>query len=124
VNFKTVAIAAAALALPAGAAVAQEATPATDAHAGHTQAEAQATTSTPAAGAVVAATKEDIKAGLAVLDQQGGSVGTVESVTDDGAIVSTGSTRVQLPFNSFGKNDQGLVIGMTKSELEAAAKGG
>jgi hypothetical protein len=76
-------------------------------------------------GPVQLAAKEDITAGATVIDQQGGSVGTIESVSAEGAVIATGKARVQIPLGSFGKSASGLVIGMTKIELEAAAaKGG
>jgi hypothetical protein len=76
-------------------------------------------------GPVQVAAKEDIKAGATVIDQKGGSVGTIESVSAEGAVIATGKARVQIPLGSFGKSASGLVIGMTKTELEAAAaKGG
>ena len=78
---------------------------------------------TAQAGAVTLATKDDIKAGAAVLDQTGGQVGTVESLTAAGAVVSTGKVRAEIPFGSFAKSDKGLVIAMTKSQLEAQAGG-
>ena len=80
-----------------------------------TQAEAQA------AGPIVAATRSDFRAGAEVRDPEGGLVGTVESVDEDGAVVSTGNVRAKLPFGSFGKNDRGLVISLSRAELEAAA---
>ncbi len=39
-----------------------------------------------------------------------------------GAIVSTGKARAEIPLSSFGKNDKGLVVSMTKAELDAQAK--
>ena len=75
----------------------------------------------PDAGEIVAATAADVRAGVSVLDPQGGVVGTVESVDAEGAVVSTGSVRARMPISSFGRNDRGLVISMTRSELEAAA---
>ena len=74
-----------------------------------------------AAGGVQVASKTDVTTGAAVLDQSGAPVGKVESVTADGAVVSTGKVRAQIPFGSFGKSDKGLVIAMTKAELEAQA---
>lgn len=71
--------------------------------------------------AVTAATEADFKAGVPVFDQKGGVVGKVESVSAKGAVVSTGKARAEIPTASFGKNDKGLVMSMTKSELEAAA---
>ena len=74
-----------------------------------------------ASGQVTAATAADVKAGVAVFDQKGGEVGKVESVSSKGAVVSTGKARAEVPVSSLGKNDKGLVISMTKAELEAAS---
>ena len=76
---------------------------------------------TPTA-AVKKATKDDLKVGTAVFDQKGESVGKIESNSADGAVVSTGNARAEIPLSSFGVTDKGLAIGMTKTELEAAAK--
>lgn len=73
------------------------------------------------AGPVTQATAADIQAGASVRDQSGGMVGTIESVSAEGAVVSTGTVRAQLPIASFGKDSRGLVIAMTKTQLEAAA---
>ena len=70
---------------------------------------------------LVAVTEADIKAGDTVRDTAGGLVGKVESVDASGAVVATGKSRVQIPVTSFGKNQQGLVITMTRAELDAAA---
>lgn len=70
---------------------------------------------------VTAATAADVKAGVPVFDAKGGVVGKVESVTSKGAIVTTGKARAEVPIASFGKNDKGLVISMTKIEIESAA---
>jgi hypothetical protein len=75
-----------------------------------------------AAGATVLATAADVRAGVAVRDQSGGLVGTIESVDASGAVVATGTARAKLPLASFGRNDQGLVISLTKAQLEAAAR--
>ena len=61
-------------------------------------------------------------AGAAVRDAQGGEVGTIESVDADSAIVSTGSVRADVPLTSFGKNGQGLVLAITRAQLEAQAQ--
>src|SRR5690606_19447043 len=73
------------------------------------------------AGPVTQATAADIQAGATGRDQSGGMVGTIESVSAEGAVVSTGTVRAQVPIASFGKNGQGLVLAMTKAQLEAAA---
>jgi hypothetical protein len=81
------------------------------AHAGHAQ-----------HAAVAAATQADLKAGAAVSDTHGGQVGTIESADAGGAVVATGNARAKLPLNSFGKNASGgLVVSMTKAQIEAAA---
>ena len=85
-----------------------------------------ASTGTPAGGttdggAISAATSADFTTGATVRDPLGGTVGTVESATAGGVVISTGAHRVQLPAASFGKNAQGLVISLSKAELDAQA---
>lgn len=74
-----------------------------------------ATTGTPATA--------DVKAGATVLDTKGGTVGTVASVTNNVAVVDTGTVKAGIPTSAFAHGDKGLVIAMTKVELEAAAQG-
>jgi hypothetical protein len=57
-----------------------------------------------------------------VRDQQGGLVGTVETADATGAVVNTGTAKGRLALNSFGRNSQGLVIAMSKAQLEAAIR--
>lgn len=59
--------------------------------------------------------------GMAVSDPAGGAVGTIASVSAETAIVATGTHKVALPLTSFAKNDKGAVIGLTRTELDAAA---
>jgi hypothetical protein len=73
------------------------------------------------AGPVTEASVTDVREGIQVRDPAGGLVGRVESVDSEGAVVSTGNVRAKLPFRSFGKNNLGLVISLTRSQLEAAA---
>ena len=61
-------------------------------------------------------------AGMTVSDAAGGQVGTIDSVTADGAVIATGTHKVALPLASFGAGTKGPVIGMTKVELDAAAE--
>jgi hypothetical protein len=82
----------------------------------------QTTGQAAAAGAVTAATEADVKSGASVYDQSGGLVGKVESVSGGNAVVDAGGTRAAIPVGSFAKNDKGLVISMTKAEIEASAK--
>ena len=62
-----------------------------------------------------------MKAGVPVFDSKGGVVGKVESATSKGAVVTTGKARAEVPITSLGKNNKGLVISMTKTEIEFAA---
>ena len=71
---------------------------------------------------VTAATADDIKKDVSVYDQSGELVGKVDSVDSDGAIVNTGKARAEIPLTSFGKNDKGLVVSVTKADLDAKAK--
>jgi siroheme synthase len=74
-----------------------------------------ATTAAPATASVTA--------GATVLDTKGGSVGTVASVANNVAVVDTGTVKAGIPTSAFAQGDKGLVIAMTKAELEAAAQG-
>jgi hypothetical protein len=86
-----------------------------------TQTTAQAQTNV-AAGPVTLATAADLRAGTQVLDAAGGVVGTVVSADADSAVVNTGTIRAEIPLRSFGKNNRGLVISLTRAQLEAAAR--
>ena len=95
------------------------------------QSEAEPTAETPEAPSepaaepgedrVVRAAASDLRAGAEVRDVRGGLVGRIQSADADSAIVSTGRTRVRLPLSSFGRNRAGLVISLSRTELEAAA---
>ncbi|WP_420137514.1 hypothetical protein [Sphingomonas sp.] len=69
-----------------------------------------------------ATTPTEIAVGTAVSDPQGGSVGKVEAVSGDLVTVATASSKVQVPKSGFAKGPNGLVIGMTAAQLDAAAK--
>lgn len=94
-----------------------------------TTTQTQPTTSEPTdqpdatqAGQVMKATAADIKAGVSVYDETGALVGKVDSVDADGAIVNTGKARAEIPLSSFGKNDKGLVVSVTKADLDTQAE--
>lgn len=134
-QFKTLFLATALTTLPVGAAIAQPAAapeagaaqtttaPAAAPAAGSATATAgpaaTATTANPAAPTALA-TAQDIKAGATVFDSAGATLGTIEKVTDTGAVIAAGELRAEVPTASFAKNDRGLVIGLTKAEFEAA----
>jgi hypothetical protein len=113
--------------LLAGAAAAILSAGATAQPAGQTQqapagAASQASAAKAETAAVKKATAADIKTGVDVYDSKGGLVGKIESVTAKGAVVNTGATKAELTTSSFGRGQKGLVIGMSKGELDAAAK--
>ncbi len=68
----------------------------------------------------VAAAPADVVAGSALSDSKGEPIGTIESVDAEGAVVASGTTRIRVPLNSFGKNKKGLLLGITKADFEAA----
>jgi preprotein translocase subunit YajC len=80
------------------------------------------TTAALMGGAAIAADTA-VKTGATIYDTAGGTVGIVDSVTGDLAVVSTGTNKVSLPISSFGVGDKGPVIAMTKAQLDAAASG-
>ena len=63
------------------------------------------------------ATAADIVAGAALRDADGKPLGKVTSVSTDGATIDTGQTKVKLPLDAFGKDDSGLMIGITAEKL-------
>ena len=67
-------------------------------------------------------TRADVKTGSAVFDSSGDTVGTIKSVSAKGAVLDTGKVKVTIPLTSLAKSEKGLLIGMSKAEIEAAAK--
>jgi hypothetical protein len=72
-----------------------------------------------AASRAVPAKPNDIVVAAAVFDLSGQTVGTIETVDADGAVVATSLGRAKIPLNAFGKNRIGLVIGLSKKDFEA-----
>lgn len=83
---------------------------------------AQETSSAPAAeaGAGAAAQSATAKAGDTVYDQAGEVVGTVEKVEGANFVISTGTNRATLALNTLASGPKGLVIGVTKAQLDEA----
>ena len=75
-----------------------------------------------ATAATTKVTKADVKAGAAIFDTSGNTVGKIDSVSAKGAVLDTGKVKVTVPISSLAKSDKGLVIAMTKAQVEAAAK--
>ena len=84
-----------------------------------TPAFAQATQPAPAAAAAPATAGAGVTAGAAVFDASGNPVGTIESVSGANAVLSTGTVKASIPVASFAKGAKGLVVGITKADLEA-----
>ena len=74
-----------------------------------------------AASAPAEVAQADLVAGAAVRGSDGNPLGTVESADAEGATVTTGSAKLYLRLNNFRKDEQGLVIGATRAQFEAAA---
>jgi hypothetical protein len=66
-----------------------------------------------------AAATPNVAAGATVVDTSGNPVGTIESVTGTTAVLSTGTAKASVPTSSFAQGPKGLVIGVTKADLEA-----
>ena len=60
------------------------------------------------------------KAGDTVYDSAGEVVGTVESVSGENFVISTGASKATLPLASVANGPKGPTIGMNKAQLEAA----
>jgi Cu/Zn superoxide dismutase len=68
-------------------------------------------------------TAAKVAVGATVSDTAGNPVGTIEQVSGDLAVLSTGANKVSLPLTSFGVGANGPVIAMTRAEVDAAASG-
>ena len=79
---------------------------------------AQASQTQPAATASAPAAAP-VTVGASVVDTKGQPVGTIESVSGANAVLSTGSAKASIPVSSFAKGPGGLVIGISKADLEA-----
>lgn len=76
----------------------------------------------PASSApVTTAGAPQIAVGAAIVDGTGASVGTVDQVAGDVVTVNTGTNKVGVPKGNFAAGPNGLVLGNTKAQLDAAA---
>jgi preprotein translocase subunit YajC len=73
-----------------------------------------------AAAGAKAERKAAVTQGANVVDSAGEQVGTVSSVDAQYAVVDMADAQVKLPLNAFSVKDNGLMVGMTKAQLEAA----
>jgi hypothetical protein len=65
----------------------------------------------------VRATAADVKPGAALRDSAGVSIGTVASIDGDGVVVDTGQSKIRVPLEAFGKDDKGLLLGITAAKF-------
>jgi len=70
-------------------------------------------------GAPVPAAAGDVVPGRPLRDIKGEPIARVDAVDAQGVIVTAGSTRVRLPLNAFGKDDIGLLLGITAEKFRA-----
>jgi|GEM_PF-1034269 len=87
--------------------------------AGAPPAAGQPAATAPAAGA--SAPAGTLAAGAKVLDTSGGTVGTIDSIDGDYAVLATSKSKVRLPKTSFAMGPNGPVIAMTAAQIDAAA---
>jgi len=71
--------------------------------------------------APAAAATPNVTVGAAVSDATGAPVGTIESVSGGNAVLSTGKVKAQIPVSSFAQGPNGLLVGISKADLEAKA---
>ncbi len=83
---------------------------------------AAATTANPATATSQAASASGtVAVGSTVKDTSGGTVGTIESVDGQYAVLATTKNKVRLPISSFGKGADGPILAMTQAQVDAAA---
>lgn len=69
------------------------------------------------AAAVRKVTASEISVGAAVRDVNGQAIGKVASVDPDGVVLDTGSLKVKVPVVAFGRDNSGLLIGITAQKF-------
>lgn len=68
-------------------------------------------------GGVTKVTAADIKVGAALRDLTGQPLGKVAQVDADGVVVDTGQLRIKVPLIAFGKDSNGLLLGITAQKF-------
>lgn len=69
------------------------------------------------AGAVRKVVAAEIIVGAAIRDMNGQAIGKVASVDADGVVIDTGSMKVKVPLIAFGRDNNGLLIGITAQKF-------
>jgi hypothetical protein len=70
-------------------------------------------------GTPVPAAASDILPGSPVRDILGEPVARVDAVVADGVVVDTGTAKVRMPANAFGKDELGLLLGIPASKFRS-----
>lgn len=65
----------------------------------------------------------DITAGSEVRDSKGVVLGKVESASMSAAVVATELGKVEVPLEAFGRNNNGLLLALTKKDFDAMVAG-
>jgi len=60
--------------------------------------------------------------GATIYGTDGAEVGKIEEMPGGNIVIFTGKNRATLPPSAFGMNETGLLIGMTKAQLDAAVE--
>lgn len=105
---RTIASCATIAALSFGAARAQTAEPAGQ----------QASQPPAPAGALALVSRADVHVGETVNDLTGQAVGVVKRVTADGAVISTGKNRAEVPFAGIRWSSNGLITSVTRAQID------
>lgn len=83
----------------------------------------QTDAATGKSGAVRKVSAAEITPGAVLRDVNGQPIGKIDSVDPAGVVVDTGQLKVRLPLVSFGKDNNGLLIGITAQKFaEVTAK--
>ena len=72
----------------------------------------------PKSSRAVPARPEDVTVGSEIRDSKGAVLGRVESVNMSAAVVAGAAGKVEVPLESFGKNNKGLLLALTKAEFD------
>jgi nitrous oxidase accessory protein NosD len=75
-----------------------------------------------AAPALAQTAAVEVTAGATVYGPQGNEVGKIDKVDGTTAVVNTGKHNAALPTSAFGKNEKGLLVSMTREQLDSAVE--
>ena len=79
------------------------------------------TPANPTTAPAVATAAPTLAAGTTVYDPAGAEAGTIDSVSGDLVVVSTGTNKISMPKASFGAGAKGPTVSVTKAQIDAAA---